>query len=86
MGTVVCLPAGPELVSQCNRCATCLPKPFGKRGVSALSSAVPSSDSVYKLAEIRQSSDGTVTHRIVEEDELGIVQLKLVWKSYMKNG
>ena len=32
MGTVVCLPAGPDLISQCNRCAACLPKAFGKRG------------------------------------------------------
>lgn len=32
MGTVVCHPVGPELISQCNRCAACLPIPFGKRG------------------------------------------------------
>uniref|UniRef100_A0A182MLT1 Uncharacterized protein n=1 Tax=Anopheles culicifacies TaxID=139723 RepID=A0A182MLT1_9DIPT len=66
MGTVVCLPAGPDLISQCNRCAACLPKAFGKRGVATHCPTVPSSDSVYRLAEVHQSSDGSVTHRLIE--------------------
>uniref|UniRef100_A0A182QZ24 Uncharacterized protein n=1 Tax=Anopheles farauti TaxID=69004 RepID=A0A182QZ24_9DIPT len=66
MGTVVCLPAGPDLISQCNRCAACLPKAFGKRGVVSHCPTVPSSDSVYRLAEVHQSSDGSVTHRLIE--------------------
>lgn len=32
MGTVVCLPAGPDITTQCNQCLDCLRRPFENQG------------------------------------------------------